>query len=536
LIVGNYLVATMTNLSLFLLASTIIVGAAGNNEALQHPKQSCTVFKALRVPGAEIISINGTELWNHTVPAVPGLLPSPVSNLNVCAVDVVLTHPGADDKVLVKVWMPLENWNGRFQANGGVGYAAGELDLSLGPTIKEGYSSASTDAGIGFNPLTPEAWALRQDGTVNRDALINFSHRSIHDMAIVGKEITEQFYGKKPKYSYWNGCSTGGRQAMAAAQRYPDLFDGILAGAPAIYWTTYVIAEQWPQVVMKMENSYPSPCELRFFTDAAIAECDGLDGVSDGVINNPDICDFDPYGLVGKNGLCDGVNVTITEAAARVVQRILQGPFGPNGESRWYGLNAGAALDSLANTTIIGGKRSAFPFFVNDAWIRYWIAKDPHYDLSTIDYSTLDRLFTLSNTEFDDIIGTDSPDLSRFQRSGGKLIMWHGLSDQLIFPKGTIEYRNRVERLMGGSAKVNEFFRLFLAPGVDHCAGTPTLGAVPTDPLAALINWVEQERVPLHLDAEIAGPEGGARIICPYPQIAQYLGGDTNSAHNFKCT
>ncbi|KAL7929766.1 tannase and feruloyl esterase [Trichoderma chlorosporum] len=431
--------------------------------------------------------------------------------------------------------MPLKNWNGRFQANGGVGYAAGELDLTLGPTIKQGYSSASTDAGVSFNPSSPEAWALRPDGSVNQDALINFSYRSVHDMALVGKEVTKQFYGQKPKYSYWNGCSTGGRQGMVAAQRYPGLFDGILAGAPAINWATYVIAEQWPQVVMNMERSFPSPCELKQFTDAAIAECDKLDGVVDGVINNPDVCHFDPYKLVGRMVSCDGSNSIITEAAASVVQKVLQGPFDSNGESRWYGLNPGAALDSLANTTVTHGQRGGSPFFVNDAWIRYWIAKNPNYDLSKIDYSALDRLFAQSYREYDAIIGTDNPDLSGFQKSGGKLLMWHGLSDQLIFPKGTIEYRNRVERLMGGPSKVNNFFRLFLAPGVDHCAGTPSLGAVPSDPLSALVNWVENKTAPLNLAAEITGPHGGARIICPYPQIAQYAGGDTKSASSFEC-
>ncbi|RFU77062.1 feruloyl esterase [Trichoderma arundinaceum] len=513
----------------------ILVGAVANDEVHRHPKPSCANFKAPYIPGAKVISINGTELRNYTVPASPGLLLNPVSGLNLCAVDVILTHPGAHDQVLVKVWMPLESWNGRFQANGGVGFSAGELDLSLGPTIKQGYSSSSTDAGIGFNPSTPKAWALRPDGTVNRDALINFSYRSVHDTALVGKKITEQFYGKKPKYSYWNGCSTGGRQAMVAAQRYPDLFDGILAGAPAIYWTTYVIAEQWPQVVMNMENSFPSPCELKAFTDAGIAECDGLDGVLDGVINNPDICHFDPYRLVGRQVSCDGMNITITEATASVVLKVLQGAFGPNGESKWYGLNVGAALDSLANTTMAGGKRGGFPFFVNDAWIRYWIARDPNYNLTKIDYSELDRLFTLSDTEYDAIIGTSNPNLWGFQEAGGKLLMWHGLSDQLIFPKGTIEYRNRVEKLMGGSKKVNEFFRLFLAPGVDHCAGTPSLGAVPTDPLGALVRWVEEGRAPSQLAAEIAGSQGGARILCPYPQIAQYVGGDTQSALSFRC-
>lgn len=322
---------------------------------------------------------------------------------------------------------------------------------------------------------------------------------------------------------------------MAAAQRYPELFDGILAGAPAINWAAYVVAEQWPQVVMGQEETFPSQCELKAFTDAAIDECDALDGVLDGIINDPDACHFDPYKLVGNRIKCDGKKVTISEAVARVVLKVLQGPFDSTGEPLWYGLNAGAVLDNLANTTVVGGKRIGDSFFVNEEWIRYFIAKDPGYNLSTIDYVSLERLFAQSRTEYDAIIGTDAADLSRFEEAGGKLLMWHGLSDQLIFPKGTIDYRNRVERLMDGSAKVDDFFRLFLAPGVDHCAGTPSLGAVPKDPFGALVDWVEKEVVPDQLPAQASGPRGGERILCPYPRVAQYMGGSTKSAHSFKC-
>ncbi|CAM1509722.1 Fc.00g000570.m01.CDS01 [Cosmosporella sp. VM-42] len=528
--------AKMKAFSVLFLVTTFLSSSLAGVAVQRHTKTACDHLKAPCIPGAEIISINGTELWNYIVPAVSPFLPSPVSGLNVCAVDVVLTHQNAHDRVLVKVWMPLQDWNGRFQANGGSGYAAGGLDLTLGPSAKQGYSSASTDAGVALNPLSPEAWALRTDGSVDLEALTNFAHRSVHDMATVGKDITEQFYGAKPEYSYWNGCSTGGRQGMVAAQRYPDLFDGILAGAPAIYWAIYVIAEQWPQVVMKQENTFPSQCELKAFTAAAVAECDDLDGILDGVIDDPDVCHFDPYRLVGKHVECDGTKITITEAVARVVLKVLQGPYRQTGKPLWCGLNVGTALDSLANTTIGGKKRDGNPFFVNDAWIRYFVVKDPNYNLSTIDYPTLEHLFVQSQEEYDDIIGTDNADLSGFEDAGGKLLMWHGLSDQLIFPKGTIDYRNRVERLMGGPAKVDECYRLFLAPGVDHCAGNPSLGAVPNDPFGALVSWVEEKQAPANLTAELSGSQGGARIICPYPKIAQYVGGNKKSAKSFRCT
>lgn len=517
---------------------TKVVNAADNLH--NHPPFSCTHLQALTIPGAEVISIDGTERRNYTVPAVPGLLPNPIYGLDICEVNVVLSHTGAQDKVLVTVWLPLENWNGRFQATGGSAYAAGDFGAALGPAVQLGYSSASTDAGAGdsLNPLSPAGWALRPDGTVDWNALSNFAYRSVYDVGTVGKEVTEQFYGIKPRYSYWNGCSTGGRQAMVAAQRYPDLFDGILAGAPAINWATYVVAEQWPQVVMTEEGIFPSPCELKFFTDAAISQCDELDGIKDGVITNPDICHFDPYRLVGAKVTCDGKHITISEATAKVVVKILEGPFDSTGLSYWYGLNVGAPLDTLANTTEVNGRRVGFPLFVSDDWIRYWLAQDPNYNTSNIDYATLGDLFVRSKAEYDDVIGTNNPDLSGFENTGGKLIVWQGLADQIIFPKGTINYRNRVERLMGGSAKVDEFFRLFLAPGVDHCAGGTTVGAVPSDVLQALVTWVEDKKAPNTLAAVVTNSTTGTkmgRILCPYPQIAYYMGGDKNSAKSFRC-
>ncbi|CAH0017069.1 unnamed protein product [Clonostachys rhizophaga] len=511
---------------------SLLASVAADKPAGRNSRCACASLKKPDIPGAKVISINGTQLLNHTVTAFPGLLPEPVTGLDICAVDVVLRHQGAHDQVLVKVWLPLKGWNGRFQANGGSGFAAGALDLTLGPTAKLGYAAASTDAGVGFNPLSPAEWALLADGSVNQEALVNFAYRSVQDVGLVGKAITEQFYGKKPQYSYWNGCSTGGRQGLVAAQRYPDLFDGILAGAPAISWPTYVVAEQWPQVVMHEENTYPSACELKAFTDAAVAECDAVDGLTDGVINDPNACHFDPYRLVGHGVECDGTNITITESVARVVQKVHQGPFDQDGQRLWYGLNLGAALDTLANTVVIDGARKGSSFFVNDAWIRYWLAKDPKYDLDQIDYTTLKILFTQSAKEYDTIIGSDNPDLSAFENAGGKLLVWHGLSDQIIFPSGSVNYRDRVEQLLGGPAKVDGFFRLFLAPGVDHCAGTPSLGAVPTDPFGALVSWVEEKKAPAHLSAQVSGAD---RIICPYPLTSRYIGGGNASASSFEC-
>ncbi|KAH8705352.1 putative feruloyl esterase [Talaromyces proteolyticus] len=502
----------------------------------QTHKTDCQHLTAPNVPGATVLSINGTERWNYTVPALRPFLLSPVSGLNFCDVTVLLTHAGAKDQVTVKVWLPLQDWNGRFQANGGSAYAAGEFDLTLGPTVKAGYSSSSTDAGVGFNPETPSPWALKADGSVDFDALINFSYRSIHDMAVVGKELTAQFYGTKPKYSYWNGCSTGGRQGMVAAQRYPDLFDGISVGAPAINWAKYVLAEQWPQVIMQQEQTFPSSCELKFFSDTAIAECDGLDGVKDRIINDPEKCHYTPYQSVGQEVDCDGKKVTITKSAATVVANALQGPVDTSGRPLWYGLNAGAPLDSLVNTTAaVNGTLAGYPFFVNDEWIKYFVVRNPDYNTLEINATTFVDLFWKSYIDYDSTIGTDEADLSSFHQHGGKLLMWQGLSDQLIFPGGTVDYRTRVERLMGGRHKTNDFFRLFFAPGVDHCGFGSTIGAIPDDPFGALVNWVEHGKAPDSIPATVNDEAKAKRIVCAYPQRAEYIGGDVNSAASFRC-
>lgn len=518
----------------FLLLSSL---ASATLAAVPMRRQTdCSNLSAPHVPGSKVLSINATERWNYSVPATPPFLLSPVQDLNICDVTVLLTHAGSQDQVTVKVWLPLQDWNGRFQANGGSGYVAGEFDLTLGPTVQNGYSSASTDAGVGFDFLSPGAWALNADGSVNFDALVDFSYRSVHDMAVVGKELTRQFYGSKPKYSYWNGCSTGGRQGMAAAQRYPELFDGILAGAPAINWAKYAVAEQWPQLIMKQEQTFPSTCELKFFSNAAINECDELDGVKDGIITDPGKCSYDPLQSVGQVIECDGQNITITNSTATIVKKTLQGPLDPSGQPLWYGLNLGAPLDSLVNTTTTNnGTRTGFPFFVNDQWIKYFLARDPNYNTEQIDYDTFLDLFWQSYTEYDDIIGTDDADLSSFHHHGGKLLMWQGLSDQLIFPGGTIDYRDRVECLMGGADRTNDFFRLFLAPGVDHCGAGSTIGATPNDPFKALVDWVEQGQAPDLIPATVNDESKAERIICAYPQVATYQGGDADSAASFTC-
>ncbi|WP_431899310.1 tannase/feruloyl esterase family alpha/beta hydrolase [Nonomuraea sp. bgisy101] len=453
-----------------------------------------------------------------------------------CDVTVTLTHPGVGDHAKVRVWLPETGWTGRFQAVGGSAFAAGDYGAGLAGAIKSGYAAATTDAGVGTYLDT--SWALNSDGEVDTALLKNFADRSQHEMAVVGKQVVNEVYGRPVSYSYWNGCSTGGRQGYMEAQRHPGDFDGILATAPAINWDEFEVATLWPQVVMNEENTFPSPCEFNAFKEAAVKACDPLDGAPDGLIGDPATCAFDPRQLIGKSVECGGEQETITAADAAVVRKIWAGPRTPSGTKLWSGIPIGAGFD-LAGTRIdADGKRVGAPFPVPAIWVSTFLKRQPSYDLSTITYAEFVKLFEQSQTEYDTIIGTDDPDLSAFRRSGGKLLTWHGQADQLIPAQGTVDYRRRVERAMGGAGKVDDFYRLFLAPGVDHCAGDTSTGPKPTDALGALTAWVEQGKAPQTLSAAIKDSSGKTvtRELCRYPYVSRYTGhGDPADAGSYSC-
>jgi pimeloyl-ACP methyl ester carboxylesterase len=461
-----------------------------------------------------------------------------VPGLNICEVNVTFSHEGEEDLVQVQTWLPLHEWNDRVLAVGGSAWAAGFGTANLAIPAKQGYAVSSTDAGLPLNPYSPEAWALKQDGSVDIGLLTNFAHRSVHDMAVVGKAVTEAFYRQPAKYSFFNGCSTGGRQALAAAQRYPEDFDGILSGSPAIHWTEYVIAELWPQVVMYEHGKYLSQCEMGVFVQAAIEACDNLDGVTDGVINDPAKCLFDPQQLVGKVFDCSnqGQRVTITREAATIVSKIWIGPQTAGGEQLWHGLFKGASLVALSGSTQVNGTTVGAPFLVADTWVRFFVEQNPELSLVQIDQGTFVNLFYKSKTKFDELIGSANPDLQAFRDAGGKLMITHGLADDLIYPQGSIQYVEEVQSALG--RPVDDFMRLFLSPGVDHCATAASYGAVPTDPFGALIQWVEQGSAPFELAAHTSetNPAQFARKICPYPEVARYRGyGDPTVAESYVC-
>ncbi|KAK1141526.1 hypothetical protein N8T08_008938 [Aspergillus melleus] len=473
---------------------------------------------------------------------VLGLSASPVRNyqtednstLNFCNVTVTYTHPGKDDNIHVTVWLPLSGWSGRLQGSGGGGYAMRHDDSYLAEAVALKYSVVATDGGHEAVSSVSESWSLGADSNVNMALLEDFASIGLNDAALIGKQVTRSFYGHGPQFSYWNGCSTGGRQGLMLAQRYPTAYDGIMAAAPAINWPSFLVAEYWPQFIMNQLQTYPAKCVTDAITNATIKACDGLDGVTDGIISAPDLCRFNPLKLVNSTANCDGMPVKITRRDALVVQKTWEGLKSANGSSLWYGLNKGTPLSmgasSLAGTTCDTplSNCSGSPFSISADWISRFVLQDPSIDLTQLDHHDLDTIFASSKARYNAIIGTDNPDLSAFKFTGGKMITWHGLADPLIFPKGTEHYYRQAEAL---DPALRDFYRFFPAPGVNHCRGGD--GPIPVDPLSAVVEWVEQGVAPESIAAKAS--DGRRRNLCPWPLVSVYKGGDAMDAENYAC-
>ncbi|MGW4381045.1 tannase/feruloyl esterase family alpha/beta hydrolase [Kitasatospora sp. NPDC004531] len=516
----------------FVLAGAVAVNGPAGAVSGGAVAFECGAVRPSVPDGAVVESVTATAVpaGVFQVPGVPPLGGYPVEDVPAhCEVTVTVTHPGVDDRVRVQVWLPESGWNGRFQAAGGSAYAAGSIG-SVAAAVKQGYAAGTTDAGVDSGGLD-SSWALDAQGRIRAGLLENFASRSVHELAVIGKQVVDGVYGHTAFYSYFNGCSTGGRQGYVEAQKYPTDFDGINAAAPGINWNQFEVATLWPQVVMNELRTYPSACEFNAFNQAASKACDKLDGVVDGLVSDPNRCDFDPRRLIGTKVVCDGKEYTIGAADAEVVRRIWDGPRDGRGKRLWYGLPVGADFGYLAASTTTDGVTTGAPFTVPAQWVANFVQKQPGFSSANLTYAQFEEIFRRARAEFDPVIGSRDADLSAFRDAGGKLLTWHGDADQLIPTAGTVDYRKRVEDRMGGGAKVDDFYRVFLAPGVSHCA----LNGV--DDLAALTAWVERGKAPSVLHATLPTADGRsvAREVCRYPMVSRYTHGDPDAAGSFRC-
>ncbi|KAF2649972.1 tannase and feruloyl esterase [Lophiostoma macrostomum CBS 122681] len=515
--------------------------------------QSCTkeTFSDLSLSGGEILDIAAFAVNNFSLPADPSLAvnhyPEAVTGLSACGVNVTYTHAGQNDTINTWVWLP-EDWNGRLMGVGGAGWRTGNY-WAIPHAASKGFAAVATDGGhyAEIDPSTVDrnTWGLKSKGNVDWNLLQDFASITLDDAATLGKAAAKAFYGESVKRSYWNGCSTGGRQGHMMAQKYPHQYDGILATAPAINWERWLLNNAYTQSFAAVNDAYTPLCELNAFQAAAIEACDEIDGVKDGIIMDPDSCSFDAATVVGQSYNCStGPSGTLSSKGASVFT-VATSPFVPedsslvNGRPFAYGLELGSALWAVANTTCVYGANETSvtctraPFNVSIEWIQNYLAKDASFNVFNLTHPDYETLFRQSIDQYSSIIGASNPDLTEFKKAGGKLITWHGLADEFIPPNGTIEYWEKVQRQ---DPEVDDYYRLFSAPGVGHCFSTNAPGWYPGDVLDALINWVEGGVVPDTLEAKTVGlAKERSANLCKWPKRLIYEGGDGDLASSYSC-
>jgi hypothetical protein len=480
----------------------------------------------------------------HASPSIPGLP-------GFCEISIVV-----EPAINIEVWLPLNSaWNTRFRGVGGGGYAGTISWSALANAVEGGYATASTDTGhsafAANNGNGGGGFALKQQAdTLNRGVIEDFAERSELALARTGKIMTRAFYGTGPRFSYWTGCSTGGRQGWIMAQRHPEEYDGYLTGAPAFNWDRFIPAELWGEVVMNQELGAPiSAAKLTAVTNAAISACVGKTGdgtlATDQFLADPRLCTYDP--TQSSCSAQPGNANCLTPQEVGAVRKIWDGPRDGRGQRLWFGLDRGASA--------VAGLDGTLPFSIATDHFAYWLHQNPGFDWHHVTETSFVKDFFDSEAKFHEVIGTDSVDLGAFIAHRAKDITYHGTADQLIFSRGTVNYFQRLHQRYG-AADVDKFARLFMAPGVGHCAlgaGANAFGnndffglPVPADPqhdiFQALINWVEFGVAP---DQVIAtkyindNPASGVaftRPLCVFPKIARYKGaGDPASASSWSC-
>lgn len=494
-----------------------------------------------------------------------------------CRVQVTNTRPydvtPGDADIYSEVWLPLA-WNGKYLGLGNGGSAPGFQWAGLNDGITAGYGTANTTMGTHENmPTEPLGGALEFSfGIGHPQRVINFGYLATHLMTISAKDIIKTFYGKSPAYSYFDGCSTGGQQSMSEAQRYPEDYDGIVAGSGAfnriptheklvwMYQTNQFLDP--PKDFTRDPDHYIPPGTLPNFgkwaliTNAVIAACEGQNGVLDGIVDDPRECKFDANTLLCPAGTDSPT--CLTPGEVWTINQLWRGTFNPRtGERIVLGMTKGSESDPSPYGPITGiyfypvafeGPQPPLP--LSPSWglgaakLLNWAPGLENFDLRYFDW---DRDAAIEDLELAPILNATDPDLSRFKARGGKLIIYHGWADPLVYSLESPKYYEEVLETMGGLNKVKDFARLFMVPGMGHCGlGGPfpavfadsLNGDYLTNGLGSLVNWVETGEAPDQIIAlnPFIPPPGMTRPLCPYPEVARYSGsGSTNDAANFLC-
>ena len=420
-------------------------------------------------------------------------------------------------------------WNDRFQMVGNGG-TAGVISLgAVDSAIRKGFAAASTDTGHDAQkePLATFAYVTPENPHGLRK-LTDFAYLSVHETAVLAKQVIQVFYGRAPKFSYWVGCSTGGRQGMQEAQRYPEDFDGLVIGAPGLYLTGNVTRRMWVGQTQVGAGALP-PEKLPLLAEAVYAKCDPVDGLADGLIDDPRRCDFHPPRDLSKCLGDDGPDC-FTGAQIEALVKIYSGPHNSFGQQLFPGEPVGSEpvwADNLIAPikTVLPRSESQMKFAILDP------PPGPNWSYTQFNFDQDPPRTLRAAAE----LNPRNPDLAPLKKRGGKILQYSGWADQQVNPFPGIEYYETVSKRLG-ETETRDFYRLFMVPGMFHCNGGPGCGSV--DWLAAVMDWVEKGKAPAQLlGAHVeSGQTTRTRPLCPYPQVARYQGkGNVDDAANFAC-
>ena len=509
-------------------AASVVAGAlaldAGLVISAAPGGTACASLAALTIPSITIKSA-------APVPAGPFTPPGAQSSITLpafCRVEAT-ARPTSDSDIKFEVWIPsAEGWNGKFEGVGNGGYSGAIGYTAMATALRRGYATASTDTGHSGDDM--------KFGQGHPERIVDWAWRSLHVMTDAAKIIVRDHTGKLPERSYFNGCSSGGHQALTEVQRFPDDYDGVIAGDPANnrIRQTFAFMHAW----VATHNADGSPIipqnKLSMITKAAVEACDAVDGLKDGLIDDPRRCHFDPAKLLCKSGASGNDDAAcLTQPQVDAVKKVYDGLKSPKtGEQIFAGWPRGSegfgepAGQSWRAYVMDPAEPMRVGFF------RYFLFHDPNWDWRTIDWDR-DLAYAEQKLPFMQAVERD---LTPFKKRGGKLLMYTGWSDPVVPPQDTAAYYEAVAKAMGGYEKTREFFRFFAAPGMGHCAGGP--GPNQFDTLAALEQWVEKGVAPDKLIAShiTNGKVDRTRPLCLYPQVARWKGtGSSDDAVNFSC-
>jgi len=508
-------------------------------------QDKCQKLSALKIADTTIASAQG-----FAAGAFVGT-PAPFSGADLTALYktlppfchvVAVAKPTADSDIKIEIWLPSSGWNGKLQGIGNGGFAGLIDEMQLGVALKHGYAATATDTGHTGSPIDA-AWALGHP-----EKVIDFGNRGVHEMTRVAKAVVKAYYAKAPRRSFFAGCSDGGREALMEAQRYPEDYDGILAGAPANNWTPLLTTAAYDTQALTMDAaSFIPPAKIATIADAVNKACDGLDGVRDGILNDPRQCQFDPATIQCKG---EDSDKCLTAAQVVTLKKLYAGTPDSSGQVVFPGYLPGAEEGQGGWGLWITGPapgKSLMAAFAN-GFFSAFVYEKSDWDLKTFG---VDAGLKAATEKTAQALNATDLDLKAFQARGGKLILYHGWNDPAISAMNTVNYYESLIQRMR-QKEVDSFARLYMVPGMQHCGDGPgpnSFGQVgelkfddPTHSVdAALERWVEKGEAPGKIIASKAASKGAekekmTRPLCPYPQSAKYKGsGEANDAGSFAC-